>query len=122
MNPLLTPTKNPCVTCGRDNCESTHTIEQPFRAGDAVRVKLGPCAGEVWVVAVYDARRDIAWIAGWPCSMVTKATEALELDEACDDAEHARMVDAVSKMESDSGGKDPRRSALEHVQAMGGTP
>ena len=96
--------------------------KQPFRAGDTVRVLLGPHRGERWVVAVYEQRSDTAWIAGWPCTMVTKATEALELAEACDDAEHTRMIAAVSTMRSDHGGGDPRRSALERVQATGGVP
>lgn len=123
MNPLLTPTTNPCSACGRDDCEGTHKVRtQPFRAGDTVRVEVGPNKHEEWVIAVYDARSDTAWIAGWPCSMVTKASEALELVEACDDAEHERMVEAVKNMQSDHGGKDPRRSAIERLLEMGGVP
>lgn len=96
--------------------------KQPFRAGDVVRVKLGPCAGQEWGVAVYEANSDTAWIAGWPCTMVTKATEALDLAEACSDEEHARMVEAIARIQGDRGGKDPRLSALERVQAAGGVP
>lgn len=96
--------------------------KQAFRAGDAVRVLSGPCAGETWVVAVYEARNDTAWIAGWPCTMITKATEAVELARAATDEQHALMVENVAKMRGDHGGGDPRRSALERVQAMGGVP
>ncbi len=101
---------------------TTEPQKQPFRAGDHVRVLLGPHRGETWVVAVYEASNDTAWIAGWPCTMVTKATEALELAEACDDAEHARMVESVRKMQGDHGEGDPRRSAIERVLETGGTP
>lgn len=92
---------------------------QPFRAGDVVRVKTGPCATERWVVAVYDASSDTAYIAGWPCTMVTKATAALDLADAATDEDHAQMVASIAKM---PGGRDPRRAALERVQASGGTP
>ncbi len=95
---------------------------QPFRAGDVVRVRLGPCANEHWVVAVYDARSDTAYIAGWPCTMVTKATEALELHDAASDEEHAHMIASVATMRGDNGQGDPRRAALERVHAMGGVP
>lgn len=97
--------------------------KQPFRAGDVVRVNTGPCRDEHWLVAVYEARNDTAFIAGWPCTMVTKATEALELVRAATDEEHAEMVESVSKMQGDyGGGSDPRRVALERVQAAGGVP
>ena len=96
--------------------------KQPFRAGDTVLVKSGPCANQRWGVAVYDASTDNAWIAGWPCTMIANASEALELYEACTDAEHEAMVEAISKMRGDHGEGDPRRSALESVLATGGVP
>lgn len=96
--------------------------KQPFRAGDVVRVKLGPCKDERWVVAVYEAPSNTAFIAGWPCTMVTKATQAVELVEACTDKQHADMIESVAKMRGDHGEGDPRRSALERVQAIGGVP
>lgn len=95
---------------------------QPFRAVDVVEVPLGPHKGEKWVVAVYDVRTDTAYIAGWPCTMVTKATEALRLVERASDEEHAEMVDSVPKMHGDHGEGDPRRQALEHVLAAGVRP
>ncbi len=95
---------------------------QPFRAGDAVEVLLGPNAGETWIVAVYDHGRDCAYIAGWPCTMVTKATESLKLHRAATDAQHAEMIASVADMRGDHGEGDPRRSALEYVRAAGGTP
>jgi hypothetical protein len=97
-------------------------MTQPFRSGDHVDVLLGPTKGERWVIAVYDETFDTAYIAGWPCTMVTKASVALKRVEACDDLEHARMVKAVSEMRGDYGGGDPRRSALLRVQERGGTP
>ncbi len=90
---------------------------QPFRAGDVVEVLVGDCRGERWVVAVYEADRDIALIAGWPCTMVTRASVALRLHDRASDAQHAQMVDLVAAM-----GADPRRTALERVQASGGMP
>jgi hypothetical protein len=92
---------------------------QPFRAGDAVHVLAN---GETWVVAVYDASRDVAWIAGWPCTMVPDASTALKLKRAATDAQHASMVESVSQMRGEHGGGEPRRSALESVQARGGVP
>lgn len=98
-------------------------MTQLFRAGDVVSVEMdGPSRGERWVVAVYDSATDIAFIAGWPCTMITRASEALKLFEACDDDEHARMVKAISEMRGDHGEGDPRRSALARVQARGDTP
>lgn len=96
--------------------------KQPLRAGDAVEVLLGTCKGEVWVVAVYEAAADTAWIAGWPCTMVTKATEALRLHRAATDQQHADMIASVANLRGDHGQGDPRRSALERVQAAGGCP
>lgn len=96
--------------------------KQPFRAGDVVRVKSGPCADQCWVVAVYETPSDIAWIAGWPCTMVSKATEALELNRAATDEQHAAMIAQVGELRGDHGGGDPRRGALERVQASGGVP
>lgn len=89
---------------------------QPFRAGDVVAVKAGPCAGERWLVAVYDAKRDEAWIAGWPETLVTKATKAVELVEAATDEQHQRMCEDVER----SGGA--RASALKIVRERGGMP
>lgn len=105
-----------------EGCEDAKTKRQPFRAGDAVEVLGGEHAGEVWVVAVYEADRDTAWIAGWPCTMVGPATEKLRLHRAATDAQHAEMVESVSSMRGDHGEGDPRRRALEHVLAAGGTP
>lgn len=96
--------------------------QQPFRAGDTVRVKLGPCADERWVVAVYEADKDVAWIAGWPCTMISKASEAVVLERAATDEQHREMVANVARMQGDHGGGDPRRGALERVQATGGVP
>lgn len=97
-------------------------MTQPFRAGDAVEVLSGPCKGERWVIAVFEADRDVAWIAGWPCTMVTHATEALRLHRAATDKQHAEMVESVGRMRGDHGQGDPRRSALERVTEAGGTP
>ncbi len=95
---------------------------QPFRAGDAVEVLVGPNKGEVWVVAVYEAAADTAYIAGWPCSMVTQASEALRLHRAGSESQHTDMIASVARMQGDYCQGDPRRSALERVQADGGTP
>lgn len=95
---------------------------QPFRAGDAVTVLSGECAGETWVVAVYEAASDTAWIAGWPCTMVDQATQKLRLHRAATDAQHDEMLEGVRKMQGDHGGGDPRQRALEHILATGGTP
>jgi hypothetical protein len=97
-------------------------MTHPFRSGDAVRVLTGPCAGETWVVAVYDAANDIAWIAGWPCTMVTKASEALALHRACSDEEHHETLESVRNLRGDHGEGDPRRSAYERIVAAGGAP
>ncbi len=95
---------------------------QPFRAGDTVEVLSGPCKGEHWGIAVYDAKRDEAWIAGWPCALVANATKALRIVEAVSDEEHAEMVEQVRAIRSDHGGRDPRAVAIESVLAAGGTP
>ena len=95
---------------------------QPFRAGDCAEVLLGDSKGQRWVIAVYDAAADCAYIAGWPCTLVTKASEALRLHRAATDAQHAEMVESVAQMRGDHGEGDPRRSALERVRAAGGTP
>lgn len=96
--------------------------EQPFRAGDVVEVLDGACKGEHWVVAVYDAEEDTAYIAGWPCTLIRDATGFLRLHQACTEKQHAEMVESVRNMRGDHGQGDPRRSALERVLANGGTP
>lgn len=118
----------PDVGIPSPGCPSCHWYEgceeraQPFRAADVVEVLLGPHQGERWVLAVYESDRDTAWIAGWPCTMVTKATEALRLVERASDEKHAEMIEAVGKMRGDHGDGDPRRRALEHMLARGQTP
>lgn len=95
-------------------------IGQPFRAGDVVEVLGCPDAGERWVVAVYEASRDTAWFAGWPCTMVEQASGKLRLVLRATDEQHARMIERVRTVRTMQG--DPRRCALEHVIAAGGTP
>ncbi len=97
-------------------------MTQPFRAGDYVRVKLDLCPSVDWRVAVYEASTDTAFIAGWPCTVITHATDVLELVEACTDVEHMLMIALVTTMRGDRGDKDPRRSAIERVLANGGVP
>lgn len=95
---------------------------QPFRAGDVVEMLVGAYAGQLWVVAVYEADRDDAWIAGWPCTMVDGASTKLRLHRAATDAQHAEMIDGVAKMRGDHDDGDPRTRALRAVLAAGGTP
>lgn len=99
---------------------------QPFRAGDAVDVRVGGTEAkpitETWVIACYEADRDVAWIAGWPCSMVSKASEVLKLHRAATDIQHAQMVRDVLTMRGDFGDGDPRRTAMERVRSIGGVP
>lgn len=97
-------------------------MAQPFRSGDTVTVLRGMHMGECWVVAVYDAHRDEAYIAGWPCTCVSKASTELALFERATDEEHARMVESVRSMRDDRGNRDPRASALATVLDRGGTP
>lgn len=96
--------------------------KQPFRAGDAVEVLDGFHKGQVWVVAVYEAVRDEAHIAGWPYARVDKASTALRVHRAATDEQHAEMIASVADMRGEHGEGDPRRRALVHVQKSGGTP
>jgi hypothetical protein len=89
---------------------------QPFRAGDVVEVLVGTCAGERWVVACYDAERDVAHIAGYPDSAVPDASVQLRVVELATDEQHAQMIVDVL---ASSG---PRRAVIEAIQARGGTP
>jgi ribosomal protein L24 len=100
----------------------TQAKQNPFRAGDTVEVLLGDSAGERWVIAVYDAATDSAYIAGWPCTLVTKATEALKLHRAATDEQHASMIADIEHLRGDHGGSDPRAIALRRVREAGGTP
>jgi hypothetical protein len=96
--------------------------KQPFRAADIVEVLDGLHQGEQWVVAVYDAARDEAYMAGWPCTLVPNASASLVLVKAADDEDHANMVAGVTHLRGELGESDPRRCALGRVLAVGGTP
>lgn len=101
--------------------EVTQPTAQLFRAGDAVKVLTGYCAGETWVVAVYDASTDEAHIAGYPYACITNASKALALHRAATDVEHADMLASVENI-AGMDGDDPRRRALHRVRQLGGTP
>jgi hypothetical protein len=90
-------------------------VTQPFRAGDVVN-GVGRHSDEHWVIACYDAERDVAHIAGYPDSAVPDASVQLRIVERATDDRHAQMIVDVL---ASSG---PRRAALEAIQARGGTP
>jgi hypothetical protein len=90
--------------------------KQPFRAGDVVEITDGQRVEE-WTIAVYDAERDEAWIAGWPETLVSNATACLRLTQPATDDEHARMIADIERSEASG-----RRAALKRVQERGGTP
>lgn len=106
--------------------------KQAFRAGDSVDIRVGLIGPgmtaedlpvETWLIAVYEADLDVAWIAGWPCTMVANASKHLKLSKEANDIEHARMVRDVREAKgNDYGFGDPRRSVLERVLKAGGVP
>jgi hypothetical protein len=92
------------------------TSDAAIRVGDLVRVVVGHDAGATYRIAVYEPRTDVAWFLGHPCTMVVKATLALEVVERADDALREDVSHQVGTMHR----TDPRRRA--HDRQLLGLP